>query len=118
MKIRYPAGKPPKGVDVLWRCQAQRYSIVVDADADIYGVTPPELQMWWYKVRKRTPKGAWIQDRFVLLTANKRYACNTEQEAIDSFRARKLRQIKILEGQLRYAQQELDLLTEKESIFA
>lgn len=116
MKLRYPVGQPPIGLDVLWRCQAQRYSIVIDPDADIFGVSNPELQMWWYPVKRRTPKGAWISDRFIRLTAFKRYACNTETEAIESFIARKKRQIKILTAQLKNAEQDLALT--KENVFA
>lgn len=114
--MHYTFGKPPANTDVLWRCTAERYSYVVDYEADIYAITDPRLEMRWYKVEKRTPKGAWLSDRFVLLTANKRYACNTEEEAIESFIARRKRQIQILEGQLRKAKADL-ALTEKK-VFA
>jgi hypothetical protein len=110
MKIHYPAGRPPAGTDVLWRCEAKRYSYAIDADGDEYGVTDPRLEMWWHRVTKRTAKGAWTCSRFVLLTAHKRWARSTEQEALESFQARKKKQIKILTAQLRRAEAELALL--------
>lgn len=109
-ELTFPIGQPPAGQDVLWRVEANRYSIVLDADADVYGVSDPTLEAIWYQVRKRTPKGARLDFRFVLLTATKRYACNTIAEALESFKARRVRQIAILEGKLRKARQDLELV--------
>ena len=109
MQIYYPYGKPKEGEDVLYRLEAQRYSYVIDADREEYGTTAPRLEMHFYFVTKRTPKGAWIGNQFVLLSASKRFACNTVEEAIESFIARKRKQIKILEAQLSRAQTELNL---------
>lgn len=108
--MKHPFGPAPENVDVLWRCEARRYSVVIDPEADIFGVTDSELEMRWYYVQRRTPKGAWLANRFVLLTARKRWACNTEQEALESFKARKARQIKILTTQLSRAKADLALL--------
>ena len=109
MKLHYPFGNPPEGIDVLWRCEARRYSVCIDPDRDQYSVTPPRLEMQWWQVNRRTPKGAWIGGRFVLLTATKRWACNTEDEALESFKARKQKQIAILTSKLRLAERELAL---------
>jgi hypothetical protein len=109
MKLHYPFGQPPDGVDVLWRCEAKRYSYVIDADSDQYGVTSPRLEMSWWRVSRRTPKGAWTHGHFVLLTARKKWACQTQEDAIASFIARKNRQIAILTAQLRRATDELEL---------
>lgn len=100
--------------DVLYRYEAKRYSYIIDADLDLYGTTQPSLSLDKYRVLKRTPKGAWIEyrgsEKFVLLSAaNKRFACETETEALESFKARKLRQIRILNGQLKRAKEDLDL---------
>ncbi|MGJ4945154.1 hypothetical protein ACQR1W_31655 [Bradyrhizobium sp. HKCCYLS1011] len=109
--IVYPFGYPSgTNMQVLWRCEAQRYSYVIDADADRYGVTAPELQMTWYAITRRTPKGAWISGRFVLLTAHKRWACPTQEEAIESFIARKQKHIRILMSNLKRAEEELALV--------
>jgi hypothetical protein len=58
---------------------------------------------------RRTPKGAWIGGKFVRLTAHKKWACNTEDDALESFKARKRRQIAILSGNLQRAERELAL---------
>lgn len=67
-----------------------------------------------YAIIRRTPKGAWIDmgfgfKKFVKLTAFKRYACSTKEDAWLSFRARKERQIAILSSQLRRARGALKL---------
>ncbi|WP_315729888.1 hypothetical protein [Bradyrhizobium sp. SZCCHNRI2010] len=108
-RIVYPYGPAPDGVPVLWRCEAARYSYVIDADADRYGVTAPQLEMRWHRIDRRTPKGAWASGRFVLLTATKRWACLTEEEALDSFIARKQKHIRILTKQLKRAEEDLAL---------
>lgn len=111
--MHYPFGPAPNSTDVLWRCEAKRYSYTIDPETDLFGITDPRLEMYWYYVTKRTPKGAWVCRKFVLLTAHKRWACNTEQEALDSFVARRKRQIKILKAQLERAEAELALTIKK-----
>ena len=69
--------------------------------------------MYEYPVIKTTPCGAWIElalgeRRFVNFQARKRYACPTKADAIESFRARKRRQMAILTAQLKDAQRCLD----------
>lgn len=108
-RLHHVYGKPPEGVDVLWRVEARSYSYVIDADREEYGTTAPRLELSWHRVQRRTPKGAWIYDKFVLLTAGKRWACNTIDEAVESFAARRRRQVKILEAKLKRAKFELEL---------
>ncbi|MEQ1950913.1 hypothetical protein [Mesorhizobium sp. CN2-181] len=96
----YPWRRPKPDEDVLWRAEGKRYSYVIDADSDHFGTTPLQVEMHWYPVTKRTPCGAWIGDKFVRLTARKRWACNTEKEALESYAARKKRQISIYEARL------------------
>lgn len=68
-------------------------------------------------VVSRTPKGWWVVNsghrRFVLADARKKYACTTEKEAIQSFAARKRRQIKIINAQLKVAKEFLALAEAK-----
>lgn len=109
----YPLGQPPLDVEVLWRCKARRYSYIIDADADKFGVTEPRLEMLWYRIIKRTPKGARLYGKFVLLTAKKQWACETEAQALTSFIARKERQISILNAKLQSAKQDLALTKER-----
>ena len=109
MKLHYPHGKPPEGRDVLWRCEAQSYSYIIDADREEYGVTTPRLELRWYPVDRRTPKGAWVCGEFQLLTAFKKKFSETEEDAVSDFKARKRKQISIVTRQLLRAQQELAL---------
>lgn len=109
MKLHFPWGTADPEEDVLWRCEAKRYSYVIDADRDEYGVTDPRLELRWLRVYKRTPKGAWLADRLVILSHNKAYARNTVDEAVKDFIARRKRQIAILEGQLQRARRDLNL---------
>jgi hypothetical protein len=106
-RVRYRQPRPAADVDVLWRIQTQRYSICVDPELEIFTTSSPELLVRWYEVKKRTPKGAWIIGdyglRFVNLHAHKKYACETELGAVESFLARKARQIRILQTQLKSA---------------
>ena len=37
--LHYTFGQPPPDTDVLWRCEARRYSYVIDAEADVIVVT-------------------------------------------------------------------------------
>lgn len=71
------------------------------------------LSLYRFPIRKLTPCGAqvdvWGVRRFVRLDARKRYACPTEAEALESFRARKRRQIGILKQQLAEAETALRL---------
>lgn len=115
MKLHYPRGKAPEGEDVLWRCEAKSYSYIIDADRDEYGVTDPRLEMWWWEVERRTPKGAWLRTgEFQLLTAFKKKYSESEEAALRDFKARKTKQIQILCRQLQRAEQELALTKPRE----
>lgn len=112
-RLSYPIGEPPEGVDVLWRVDAKSYSYVVDPEQEIYGVTAPRLEMTWWKVARWTRCGARLEwGKFVILDdkiSRRRWACRTQAEALASYIARRERQISLLKGQLRYAEQELAL---------
>jgi hypothetical protein len=63
-----------------------------------------------YRILKETKCGVWIeywgnpsQKKFVNLQCNKKFGCLTMEEAIESFKARKLCQIEILTRQLERA---------------
>lgn len=110
VEIHFPFGRPPEGADVLWRCEVNRYSYVIDADRDEYGTTDPRVELRWYYVERRTPKGAWLAGQFVLLSHRKRFAAPTAEEALADFAGRRERQIYILEKNLRKAQSELAMV--------
>ena len=60
-----------------------------------------------YEIVRETRCGVWIKngrkEKFVNLNARKKWACETEKEALEQFKHRKLRQIQILNGQLDFA---------------
>ena len=102
----------------LYRYEDRVYASMLDEDdRTIPGTTKIDLRE--FPIIKWTPKGAWIDvglgvghredQKFVLLTARKRYACLTLEEAMESFKYRKKRQIKKLNAQLRQAEKALAL---------
>jgi len=69
-----------------------------------------------YDVLKETPKGYWInlwsfeyEKKWVSKEAKKRFAYPTREEAMTNFKARKGRQIQILESQLKKAKEALNI---------
>jgi len=69
-----------------------------------------KLVMREYPVKRETPCGVWIDlkygdEKFILNEARKKWACPTQEDALESFKARKYRQIKILAKQLSRAKQ-------------
>lgn len=63
-------------------------------------------------VVSRTPKGVWLswlgprdKCRFVLNSARKRWASPTQEEALESLRARKKRQLEIYQDRVKRAQE-------------
>lgn len=81
--------------------------IGVDGDWEYAGYSRTKLRLTKYPVIKHTPKGVWLDNygtkRFVRREAIKRFACPTEEEALESFIARKARQVSILTSQLEQA---------------
>lgn len=74
-----------------------------------------------FPIIKETPCGCWIsigyfnssdQKKFVNLKARKKWAHPTPEEAMDGFRARKERQLRILKGQVLRTQAALYLQAE------
>jgi hypothetical protein len=82
-----------------------------------YEVSPTTIEVHLvleeYPVIRRTPKGVWVDDlvreRFVLLSAVKKFAYPTKEEALESFKARKGRYIRILKNRLERAEAALSL---------
>lgn len=73
-----------------------------------------------YLVLKHTPCGVWIEDypghkKFVRKDAKKQWACDTIEKALESFYARKRRQIQILKDKLQKAELELNAKPESNS---
>lgn len=106
-RLHYPFGQPPPGVEVFWRCEVTRYSVVIDAEAEIFGTSDPRLAMQWWSVKRRTPKGVRLNvGTFVNLSAIKKWANPTQEGALADFKARKDKQIGILSARLREAEKD------------
>jgi hypothetical protein len=102
--------------------KAYRYidTLYASGDEDYGYTTYLKVLLREYEVIKETPKGIWIEDlhvnkksvlvgqRFVNLNSHKKFACLTKEDASLSFIARKKRQVKILENQLKYAKEALN----------
>ena len=78
---------------------------------DVRTTGGPQVYLREFDVVKTTEKGVWIESygwrRFVLTGAHRRYACATIDDAIESFKARKARQRKILTAQLTHVERAL-----------
>jgi len=89
-------------------CMAYRYNDVLHGD-EFH--TYVKVYLYEYPVIKETPKGIWIREwgrkRFVNLEARKKFACLSKEDALISFKARKTRQVKILEAQLKNTKEAL-----------
>ncbi len=83
-------------VDYLYRLEDKRYSVVVDAEQEIYS-SKTVIQVYRYKVIKTTAYG-WQVDsgfsntRFVRMDARKVFAAPSYEKALESYLARKARQ--------------------------
>lgn len=91
-----------------YRYEDRVYAVIIDADAELYGVSDPRLELREFTVIKETPAGAWLQEawggkRWVKREARKRFACPTKIEALESFIARKERQRAIYAAKARRA---------------
>lgn len=88
----------------LYRYEEVKYSRGCDAFDNPYPGYDLKVSLWEHKILRRTPKGVWIDDfsteKFVLLSARKKFACETKEDALESFKRRKQKQIRILESQL------------------
>ena len=90
--------------EYLYRYQEQTYSLGVNQFDDPLPGYTLSVNLYSYPIIRKTPKGVWIDDygkeRFILLSAKKKFACQTKKEALESFIARKTQQIRILSNQL------------------
>lgn len=110
-QVYYPFGQPPDGVEVMWRCDARRYSYTIDDD--VYGLTDPRIELTWWPIKHRTPCGVRLECGKLVFTGDhvtrRKWASPTPKQAVESYIAKRKRQISILESQVRRAQVELSL---------
>lgn len=109
------AASTPQVGDTWYRYEERRYGVANEFDEVVSSYV--QLELIELKVTKVTPKGVWVtrflSKKFVLTAANKRYALPTKQEALESLLARKARQIRILESNVKHAR-EASFLAERE----
>lgn len=90
-------------IDFWYRFEDYRVSGGINDFGEPEGPGHTEIRMREFQVTKYTPKGVWLNwygdKKFVLRDARKRYACPTTKEAMESFLARKKRQLSILTAQ-------------------
>jgi hypothetical protein len=76
-----------------------------------YNNGSPNLDLEAFKVVRETPKGKWVENpystkhRFIRNNGRKRFAHETREAALESFKRRKICQIRILKTQLRTAEE-------------
>jgi len=98
--------------------KAYRYEDVIHASGwEEYGYTHyVQVYLRVYTILKHTPKGFWITHqvrigdrwkRFVLSDARRKFAYLTKEEALESFKKRKERQISLLKTKLKHAENAL-----------
>jgi hypothetical protein len=89
---------------VWYRVQDGRYAPASDEWGHPVGRGCAFVHVLEFPVLRETEKGVWLDAhggrRFVLRDARKRFACPTPAEAWESWRARKRKQLRILESQV------------------
>lgn len=84
---------------VFYRYVDVAYAPMADEFGERRGSGDLKVELREYPLVRRTPKGVWIDDygheRFVLLSARRKFACETKEDAMESFIARKRRQLEI-----------------------
>lgn len=113
-----------KETDFGWRFEDRRYSASDEYGDHSHSYT--QIEFHAYLIHHRTKCGIWLldtdnafgtfktmqlkPDRFINLQANKKWAVDSVQGAIDSFVARKERQARIYEGRAQLARQAISLV--------
>jgi hypothetical protein len=90
-----------------YRFESHNVSAGVDECGDPIRTETPivEVGVTRFAVVKHTPKGVRLDSgRLVMRNSRKRYACPTIEEALESFKARKRAQIRILSRQVKAAE--------------
>lgn len=117
--------------DIWFRFEDVAYSSGLDEFDMPLGSGSVGIRIQKYFVTKVTPKGVWLTscfwandiswskyDRFVRNNARKRFACPTEQEALESFVARKKAQRKIYKHRLNTVNAVLKLVSNESEFLA
>lgn len=91
--------------EVWYRVEFHHYAPLCDEFDNPVGSGTRKIEVYEYKVLKKTPKGVWINcclsRRFVLNGSKRQFASPTKELAYEKFRKRKERHLEILMGQVR-----------------
>jgi hypothetical protein len=107
----------PPLAEVWYRVVDFRYAPTLDEWDRPQGNGRSAVQMREYPVLRHTERGVWLENwgdsphRFVLRDARKRFACPTREEAWESFRARKEKQLRLLTAQIAHVRRVLEMET-------
>lgn len=107
--------------EIWYRFEDHLTAPMVDEFEEPIGQATVNVRCLHFAAEKHTNKGVWLrriygggfmagEARFVLTSANRKFACPTIEEAKVSFRARKAKQIKILERRISNARKALQLV--------
>lgn len=108
--------------ETWYRYEDHRESLGVDQWDNPYPGFRSVVTLSEFSVLRHTPKGVWLTNKglwggtsrhFVRNEARKRFACPTKEDALESYIARKKRQIQILEDQVKHATNCLDQAVSK-----
>lgn len=100
--------------EYAYRIESKFYAPSLDEFDEPVGRSQQVLEVHKFQITKVTAAGIWIDHwrgpKFVLLTAHKKFACLSLEEAKKSFKARKKTQIRILCNQLQRAEEALKMV--------
>jgi hypothetical protein len=104
----------PPLVEVWYRVVDFRYAPTLDEWDRPQGNGRSAVRVNEYLVLRHTERGVWLHldgwgRRFVLRDARRRFACPTREEAWESFRARKQRQLRLLTAQVAHVRLVLEM---------
>jgi hypothetical protein len=114
----WPRGgtNPQEPVGFVYRVNAVSYAVSSGWDDDFWSSTGPILEVDAYAVRKWTKCGATLfltsgsRPKWCNFQSTKQFACRTVEEALESFRQRRLSQIRRLKAQIARAETELEMV--------
>jgi len=102
----------------LYRYESKRYSMIVDAEMEIYSTSAARLVLDEYEVTSETPKGYWVsycfpnaKDKWVSKTAKKRFAYPIKEDALKQYKIRKEAYVRHSLARLKRAEEDLGLVT-------
>jgi hypothetical protein len=105
--------------EYLYRFDSFLSSSIEDSEYGHHVTSIVEVCLFRYEILRKTPKGVWIylnfgDEKFVLSNARKRYACPTIEEAKESFKARKSKEIKILQARIDHAKEAITIIDRRD----